>query len=52
MDKIQNLKAGQYESSMRAAFHRALVASSERTKVTGKIFRSLCSKAGIHQGSN
>lgn len=36
-----------YETQMRLAFADALEATTERTKVTGKVFRALKSTAGV-----
>lgn len=37
----------EYESQMRAAFMRGLLAQPKRSKLTGRVFHALCSKAGI-----
>lgn len=37
----------QRESTLRHAFTKALIATPQHTKTTGRVFRSLCTPAGL-----
>lgn len=47
MKKILTPRADQRETTMRNAFNAALGKTPEHTKTTGRIFRALCTPAGL-----
>ena len=47
MRKQLTPRAGQVETATRIAFVKALAASTDRTKTTGKVYRALCTPAGL-----
>lgn len=42
-----NKSKATYSSAVRAAFERALAKTTERTRLTGKVFRALKGRAGL-----
>ena len=44
---ILSPRAGQRATAMRLAFVKALAATPEHTRITGKVFSSLCTAAGL-----
>lgn len=45
--QIHTPAAGHYETAIRAAFARALLATPAHTKLTGRVFNALCTNVGI-----